>query len=122
MGVFGIDTYREPSLIPPDHEPEPTVEKGERAVRTLYPDGEVSWDVRGLNRSESSAVNGMMDDALEDAYEMGQKSVQEQVKLLRAALASAIKERDKALQDLEHAWGAGVFVTAQAVYGGKRHE
>jgi hypothetical protein len=83
MGVFGIDTYREPSLIPPDHEPEPTVEKGERAVRTLYPDGEVSWDVRGLNRSESSAVNGMMDDALEDAYELGQKSIEQQMQNLR---------------------------------------
>jgi len=114
MGFFGIDTYRELSFIPPDPpEREPIVERNGRVTRTTYPEGEVSWDVRGLNHSESSVLSGMRDEALEHAYELGQMSMEEENRRLRAHL-------QEALQDLEHAWGAGVLVAAQTAYGGRR--
>jgi hypothetical protein len=104
-------SYREPSLIPPDHEPEPTVEKGERVIRTLYPGGEVSWGARGLNRSESSVVNGMMDDVLEEAYEMGQKSIEQQMQNLRENMDARLLQ----------AKADGVFIAATTAYErGKR--
>lgn len=121
MGVFGIDTFREPSLIPPDEpEPEATIERNGRVILTTFPDGETQWDVRGLNRGESATVNGLIDEALSDAYELGQQSMQEQIRLLRSALVSTIRERDAAREQAGRAWGAGVVLAAQAAYGGRR--
>lgn len=113
MGVFGIDTYPERSLIPPDPpEPEPIVERGQYLDR-ITSDGEVGWKAHNAYLCDADQ------DAYEDAYELGQKSMAEQVKLLKAALASVIKERDDLRAFAEHAWGAGVMAAAQTVYGGK---
>lgn len=110
----------ERSLIPPDEpEPEPTVERNGRVVLTTFPDGETQWDVRGLNRGESATVNGLVDEALSDAYELGQQSMADQILLLKRALASVIRERDEARGQAGSAWGLGVIQAAQTAYGGK---
>jgi hypothetical protein len=113
MGVFGIDTFRERSLIPPDPpEPEPIVERGQYLDRITF-EGEASWKAHNQYLSDADQ------DAYEDAYELGRRSMAEQVKLLKAALASVIKERDDLRAFAGQAWGAGVVVAAQAAYGGK---
>ena len=96
-----------------DDEPEPTIERNGRVTLIAYSDGERSWEIRGLNRGESRTVNNIIDGALEDAYEMGQQSMREQIGLLKSALTSAIKERDEA-------YGKGVIDAAKTAYGGKR--
>jgi hypothetical protein len=96
-------SYREPSLIPPDHEPEPIVERGERVVRRVA-DGEATWEVRGLLPPESSVLNEMWQDVLEEAYEMGVKAARQQVENIR-----------------QNAYGKGVVDAATTAYErGKR--
>jgi len=111
----------ERGLIPPyPPEAEATIERNGRVVLTTYPEGETSWDINGLNRSESPVVNGLIDEALSDAYELGQQSMQDQIRLLKRALASTIRERDEARAAAGRAWGLGVIQAAEKVYGGHR--
>lgn len=88
MGVFGIDTFRERSAVPPDDEPTETVERGQYVDRITF-EGEVSWKAHNQYLSDADQ------DVLEDAYDICRRSMTEEVRLLKAALASAIKEHDR---------------------------
>jgi len=104
----------ERGLTPPDPpEPEPTVERGQYLDR-ITSGTEVGWKAHNQYLSDADQ------DVYEDAYELGQKSMAEQVKLLKAALASVIKERDDLRAFAGQAWGAGVVAAARTAYGGKR--
>ena len=68
MGVFGIDTFRERSLIPPDEPDMVTVESSEHLRRRVTKDG-IGWF-----RLPHDLV-GYDEDCWEEAYEMGRKSM-----------------------------------------------
>jgi len=107
MGVFGIDTYREPSLIPPDPpEPDdPITEESEHLVRRMFKDGHVEWERKAHD------LEGYDQDCYEEAYEMGQKSIEQQMQNLR----------ENAQAQLLQAKADGVFIAATTAYErGKR--
>jgi len=87
-------SYREPSLIPPDEqEPDdPILEESEHLKRKLYKDGHVEWERKGHD------LDGYDQDCYEEAYELGQKSMDEQLKNMRA-------------------YSRGAFDAAQAIAG-----
>lgn len=88
MGVFGIDTFREPSLIPPD-EPETTeceTERSEHLRRHVYKDGHIEWE-----RLPHDPV-GYEQDVLEEAYLLGQESNERQLRNLRANMKDALTQ------------------------------
>lgn len=77
MGFFGIDTYREPSLIPPDEDDNPDCivaeeVRSEHLIRRTFKDGHIEW-----TRLPHDPV-GYEQDCFEEAYEMGQKSSHEE--------------------------------------------
>ena len=88
------------------YEPETPVEteSSEHLRRHVYKDGHIEWE-----RLPHDPV-GYDADVLEEAYELGQKSNDRQLKNLRANMKDALTQ----------AQANDVFVTAQTVYGGKR--
>ena len=94
MGVFGADTYREPSLIPPDSpEPDdPITEESEHLIRRMYKDGHIEWE------RKQHDLAGYDQDCLEEAYEMALAAMDRQMKRVREA-----------------AYGRGAYQTAYAM-------
>ena len=99
MGFFGNDSFREPSLIPPDpREPDdPVTEESEHLIRRMFKDGHIEWERKAHD------LDGYEQDVLEEAYDMGIKAARQLVENIR-----------------QNAYGKGVIDAARTAYGGKR--
>jgi predicted secreted Zn-dependent protease len=107
MGFFGIDSFREPSLTMPDP-PEPDdaiTEESEHLVRRMFKDGHIEWERKAHD------IEGYEQDCYEEAYELGQKSIEQQMQNLRQSVDARVLQ----------AKADGVFAAATTAYErGKR--
>ena len=81
--------YREQTLIPPDDNPEVDERCGEKLERHEFKDGSVTWS----DDCDPIPVDTRLSEYLDDAYAMGQASMQRQVDNLRANIKKALDDQ-----------------------------